>query len=296
MNRQNAGSIVNHIIEWLNKKVEDAKLNGFVVGVSGGVDSALVSTLCALTKMKTVCLNMPISQAPDQFDRANKHIEWLKVVHENVEGITVDLTRLNDMAIEAFSPLGITDLAKANTRSRLRMVTLYAVANTNGLLVVGTGNKIEDQILGFCTKGGDSQVDLSPIGDLLKSEVRELSRFLGILPELAEAVPTDGLWSDNSHTDEQQIGASYDELEKIIPLCENYSDTGLDGVVLGEDFTAKILQLNPSLTDRQREVIGIFFKRHKANRHKMEMPPICLIPKECNPYWGLPSFNLKKGE
>jgi len=278
----NCQNVANYIINWLNKKIEDAKLNGFVVGVSGGVDSALVSTLCALTRKKTICLNMPISQAKDQFDRANKHIDWLKVVHDNVIGITIDLTRLNDTAMETFTPLGITDLAKANIRSRLRMITLYSMANTNRLLVAGTGNAVEDGDAirggcGFFTKGGDGMVDISPIGDLLKSEVRELSRFLGILPELSEAIPTDGLWSDNDHTDEQQLGASYIELEEAMAFCKNYLNNGPDGDILGNNFTSKLIQLNPSLTARQKEVVDIYVKRHKANRHKMGVPPICAI-------------------
>jgi NAD+ synthase len=280
--------VANHIIDWLNEKVEGAKLNGFVVGVSGGVDSALVSILCALTRKRTVCLNMPIHQAKDQFDRANLHIKHLQVVHENVEGITIDLTRLNDVAVDTFSKLdlgpnqteGVSDLALANTRSRLRMTTLYAVANTNGLLIAGTGNKIEDEILGFCTKGGDQTVDISPIGNLLKSEVRELSKFLGVLPELYNAIPTDGLWNDPNKTDENQIGASYDEVEDVLKYCSNYLDNGLDGPVLGDSFTSKILQLNPSLTNRQKEVIDILMKRYKTNKHKMEMPPICIIPEK----------------
>jgi NAD+ synthase len=280
----NCSNVTNYIMNWMAEKLESAKLDGFVVGVSGGVDSALVSILSALTGKRTVCMNMPINQAPDQLDRAEKHIKHLQVVHKNVENVLISLTPAYEALVDTFKPLNVSELAKANTRSRLRMVTLYAMANTNRLLVLGTGNKVEDYGVGFFTKGGDGMIDISPIGDLMKSEVRELSRFLGILPELSEAVPTDGLWDDDKHTDEQQIGASYDELEWTMKYCANFADNNLDGTILGDNFTSRVLQLNPQLTTRQREVIDIYIRRHKNSRHKMEMPPICKIPQEFKEY------------
>jgi len=280
----NCQKTTNHIVGWLNEKVEDAKLNGFVVGVSGGVDSALVSTLCALMGKRTVCLNMPISQAADQYTRANRHIDWLKGVHENVEGITIDLTDVTDsfmarmtQGVSCTNTLNITDLARANIRSRLRMVALYAVANTNGLLVAGTGNKVEDFGVSFFTKYGDGGVDVSPIGGLMKSEVRELSKFLGVLPEICEAEATDGLWADN-RSDESSLGAFYDELEWAMNWCNNFP-IYRPGKPTWEPWWEEQDAIK-SLTGRQREVLKIYMDRHEKGQHKMQMPPICTLPDE----------------
>jgi NAD+ synthase len=275
-------------MNWMVEKLESAKQDGFVVGVSGGVDSALVSTLSALTGKRTVCMNLPIHQAPDQLDRAEKHIKHLQVVHKNVENVLIDLTPAYDALIDTYKPLNVSELAKANTRSRLRMTTLYAVANTERLLVLGTGNAVEDGGgslgggCGFFTKGGDGMVDISSIGDLLKSEVRELSRFLGVLPELSEAIPTDGLWDDDKHTDEYQIGATYDELEEAMKFCSLYQVSVIYNQIKTMKGTPRLGTLGAyeSLTDRQKKVIEIYCIRHEANKHKMEMPPVCMIPYE----------------
>lgn len=250
--------VIDHIVNWLNSYLEESKLAGFVVGVSGGIDSALTSTLCARTGALVKVLNMPIHQAPDQFSRAARHIQWLEKRFANVDGITVDLTPVF-AAMQAVFPRQVQDgLSMANTRSRLRMLTLYAVSTHHRLLVAGTGNKVEDFGVGFYTKYGDGGVDLSPIADLLKSEVYALAGALGISEEIIEAPPTDGLWTDN-RSDEHQIGASYDELEWAMAFESQPGDAA-------------------SLSPRQRDVLAIYRKFNRANRHKMVPIPVCQIP------------------
>jgi NAD+ synthase len=250
--------VIDHIVKWLDNYLERTKLAGFVVGVSGGIDSAVTSTLCALTGATVKVLNMPIHQAPDQFSRAARHIGWLEKRHANVSGITVDLTPAF-AALQATLPEEIQDdLSMANTRSRLRMLTLYAVSTYHRLLVAGTGNKVEDFGVGFYTKYGDGGVDLSPIADLLKSEVYTLAGALGIGDDIMQAPPTDGLWSDN-RSDEHQIGAGYDELEWAMAFESQAGDEA-------------------ALAPRQREVLAIFRKFNRVNRHKMLPIPVCDIP------------------
>jgi NAD+ synthase len=246
----------NKIVKWLNKYVHDNKSDGFIIGVSGGVDSALTSTLCCLTGKKVFVLNMPIYQEKNQLSRAKKHMDWLCNKFSNVCQDTVDLTETFDK----FSSLcsDFSELSLANTRSRLRMSTLYAFANTKNLLVAGTGNKIEDYGIGFFTKYGDGGVDLSPIADLMKSEVREMSKHLGILEEIVNAIPTDGLWKDG-RSDEEQIGASYEELEWALKYYDKNGDYFND------------------LQERQIEILKIYIKRHNNNKHKLKMPPICYL-------------------
>ena len=250
--------VADHIVDWLTRYCDAARLEGFVVGVSGGIDSAVTSTLCARTGKTTLLLNMPIHQAPDQVDLARTHIGWVANRHPHARGVTVDLTPAFQ-AIAQTLPAEIQDgLTMANTRSRLRMATLYAFATHHRLLVAGTGNKVEDFGVGFFTKYGDGGVDLSPIADLMKSEVYALGRELGILDGILQAAPTDGLWEDN-RTDEGQIGASYPELEWAMRFIE----------AQGEEA---------ALEDRQREVLAIYRRFHQANRHKMEPIPVCRIP------------------
>ncbi len=207
--------INNHIVRWLKDYATAAKVNGFVVGVSGGIDSAVTSTLCAQTGLKTWCLELPIHQAQSHIDRKKEHILQLKQRFSNVESATIDLTptfELFKMSLPNFETHPNRDLALANTRSRLRMTTLYYFAGIQGLLVAGTGNKVEDFGVGFFTKYGDGGVDLSPIADLMKSEVVALGAFLKVPHSILTAQPTDGLFGD-SRSDEDQLGASYDELE-----------------------------------------------------------------------------------
>ena len=248
------------IIYRIIKVFENSKINGLVVGVSGGVDSALTSTLCAETGKKLICIEMPIKQEDAQISRAKKHIEWLKSKYSNVTSIIINLDSTYNTFVDSLpkSESDKHDLSLANTRSRLRMVTLYYFAALNNFIVAGTGNKVEDFGIGFYTKYGDGGVDISPIADLLKSEVFELARYHKIIDEIISAKPTDGLWNDN-RTDEEQIGATYDELEKAM-LQESKSDI--------------------NLSQREIEVMSIYKSFNSSNRHKMDPIPVCAIPKE----------------
>jgi NAD+ synthase len=256
------------IVNWLKEYSVNSKTNGFVVGVSGGIDSAVVSTLCALTGLPTLVVSMPIRQSNAEYDRATEHIDWL-LKYQNVSVKEINLTSSFE-AIEANLPTEIQDhLTMANTRSRLRMTTLYAFACHNKMLVVGTGNKVEDFGVGFFTKYGDGGVDISPIGDLMKSEVYALGAELGIVDSILQARPTDGLWTDG-RTDEDQIGATYDELEWAMNYIENSPTIKLNGVPLTELVM---------LTDRQKQVLQIYKRLHTTNKHKMVEIPVCKIPK-----------------
>jgi NAD+ synthase len=252
--------VIEHIVNWLKTYCDHAGLKGFVVGVSGGVDSAVTSTLCAKTEKRVILLSMPIYQAPEQLSLARQHIEWLERNYIRVRGVSIDLTS-PFQALETSLPADIQDgLTMANTRSRMRMVTLYALANHHRMLVVGTGNKVEDFGVGFYTKYGDGGVDILPIADLMKSEVYALGRELGIAKAIMEASPTDGLWVDN-RTDESQIGASYAELEWAMQFeAESGDEARLDL--------------------RKKEVLAVYRKLHRANRHKMTPIPVCKIPEE----------------
>jgi len=211
---------LSQINTWLLDYIVEAKMKAFVVGVSGGIDSALVSTICALTGIKTIAVSLPIRQEEKQLYRANKHIEWLKENFENVESIEIDVTDVFNVFERQFIDNYHSELAFANSRSRLRMTALYQVAGSISGLVVGTGNKVEDFGVGFYTKYGDGGVDISPIADLLKSEVKLVAQDLGIIQEIIIAKPTDGLWGDD-RSDEDQIGATYDELEWAMYYLEN---------------------------------------------------------------------------
>ena len=256
----NAERVSEHIVNWLKNYAADARLNGFVVGISGGIDSAVTSTLCAKTGLKTICVEMPIHQAESQVSRGVEHINNLKATYNNVSSAKVDLTStFEDFKNQTptIENTTVLNLALANTRARLRMTTLYYIAGLNGLLVAGTGNKVEDFGVGFYTKYGDGGVDLSPIADLLKSEVYELARYLGVAKSIQTAQPTDGLFGD-SRTDEDQIGASYDELEWAMSMVENEKTAS--------DFKG-----------RELEVFKIFTRLNSINQHKMLPIPVCEI-------------------
>ncbi len=256
----NAEKVTNHIVQWLKDYAIKSGVKGFVIGISGGIDSAVTSTLCAKTGLEVLALEMPIHQAPSQVNRGLNHIKWLK---ENFNQITVkqvNITGVFDQLLQALPPVSMEDerfMALANTRARLRMTTLYYFAALKKLLVAGTGNKVEDFGVGFYTKYGDGGVDLSPIADLLKSEVYELAKYMGINDEIITAAPTDGLWGDD-RTDEDQIGASYDELE--------WAMKAFDSKKTASDFIG-----------REQEVFTIYEKLHRANLHKMNPIPVCKI-------------------
>ena len=202
--------VAEHITNWILNYSKLSKTKGFI-GISGGIDSAVTSTLAAATGLKIVCLEMPIHQNKNQVNRAKKHIKWLKENFVNVSSIEFELTQVFEKFKSKLNNES-NELALANTRARLRMTTLYYFAQHYNLLVLGTGNKVEDFGIGFFTKYGDGGVDLSPIADLLKSEIQEIAKYLKINPDIINTPPTDGLW-ENNRTDEEQIGASYAELE-----------------------------------------------------------------------------------
>lgn len=255
-------AINDHIVSWLRDYATNAKVKGFVVGISGGIDSALTSTLCAQTGLPTLCVEMPIHQAESHVSRAKEHINWLTDKFSNVSSVETDLTstfmHFKEQVPKATTQ-AITDLTEANTRSRLRMITLYYHAGIHGYLVAGTGNKIEDFGVGFYTKYGDGGVDISPIADLTKTEVRILARHLGVTDTILVAKPTDGLFGDD-RSDEDQIGASYEELEWAMVQDSHGRES--------HEFTG-----------REKEVFDIYKRLNTINQHKMQPIPVCTIPK-----------------
>lgn len=259
----NAEKVSEHIISWLYKYATNAGVNGFVVGVSGGIDSAVTSTLCAKTGFPLLCLEMPIHQGANQVSRAKEHIRQLKEKYRHIQSVEVDLTSTFEdfkTVVPQVEDSPAVKLSLANTRARLRMASLYYFAGLYGYLVAGTGNKVEDFGVGFFTKYGDGGVDLSPIADLMKSEVFELAAYLEVPESILMAKPTDGLFGD-SRTDEDQIGASYDELEWAM----DQADQG---------------KTKADFEGRQKVVFNIYSQRHSANKHKMEAIPVCMIPEE----------------
>lgn len=253
--------VIDHVVNWLKEYAASARMNGFVVGISGGVDSAVVSALCARTGLRTLCVELPIHQAPAQVSRGKNHIKDLKKKFANVSDVQVDLTAVFDQFTTSVPQAQASpklELSLANTRARLRMTTLYYFAGMHNYLVAGTGNKVEDFGVGFFTKYGDGGVDLSPIADLMKSEVYAMAREMNVPTDIVEARPTDGLFGD-SRSDEDQIGASYDELEWAMKKAE-------EGKTL-EDFTG-----------REKEVFRIYEMRHRTNLHKMVAIPVCEVP------------------
>jgi NAD+ synthase len=283
--------VENHIVGWMKNYLTNSHLQGWVIGISGGIDSAVVSTLAAKTEAPVILLEIPIKQGNSEVSRAKKHIEWLKSNYSNVKSFEIDLefsvpaVMLADEVREAYIKINLfsqfitqlnnafningetetTNLAEANSRSRLRMTMLYYVAAFNKSLVLGTGNKVEDFGVGFFTKYGDGGVDISPIADLYKTEVRQLGKHMGVSEEIVTATPTDGLW-DDGRTDESQLGASYEELEWAMEYIENNPRHF--------SYSPGDLKL---LSTRQREVLLIYKTRHFANAHKMAVPPICKI-------------------
>lgn len=254
--------VVDYIVNWLKDYATKAGVNGFVIGISGGVDSAVTSTLCAKTGLDLLCIEMPIHQAASHVTRAQEHITQLEERFSNVKDTRVDLTPVFEEFRTEVSLEGkqaTVDMALANTRARLRMTTLYYHAGLLGLLVAGTGNKVEDFGVGFYTKYGDGGVDLSPIADLMKSEVYKIGEYLKVPESIMKAAPSDGLFGD-ARSDEDQIGASYPELEWAMTMKEEGKTA--------DDFEG-----------RKKEVFQIFMRYNRSNTHKMTPIPICEIPK-----------------
>ncbi len=258
----NSKKIIENITDWLKSYSLKSNSNGFVIGVSGGVDSAVTSTLCAKTGLPVWCLDLPILQSKDEHNRAVNHIEWLKNKHKNVFLKSIDLSKTFSSFKDSVQISSNKNnlLSLANSRSRLRMATLYYFAGIQNSLVAGTGNKVEDFGIGFYTKYGDGGVDISPIADLYKSEVFEIAKELDIINDIIVAKPTDGLWDDD-RTDEDQIGATYKELEWAMKE---------------KDYGKKSFEFD----GRKKEVFEILNKFNKQNYHKMNPIPIYLVPDE----------------
>jgi len=257
-------SVQQHIVNWLTDYIKESSTKGFVIGISGGVDSAVTSILAAETRLPLLCVEMPIHQDESQVSRAKKHIAWLKKNYSNVSSVESDLTAIFDTfsaSITHSENKELDFLSLANARARLRMTTLYHYAQINNYLVLGTGNKVEDFGVGFYTKYGDGGVDLSPIADLMKTEVFALGKHLNVMEEILNAAPTDGLWGDE-RTDEAQIGATYPELEWAMEMSEKANI----------DFT--------SFTTREQQVFEIYTRLNTVNQHKIQAIPVCEIPEE----------------
>ena len=255
-------AVIDYIVEWLDNYLLSSGQKGYTVGISGGIDSAVTSTLAAMTGKPLLVIEMPIHQNKDQVNRGKQHIQWLQSKFDNVQSTYIDLTHTYDALVEAVQvdkSKNDWELSLANSRARLRMTTLYYFAGLHRYLVLGTGNKIEDFGVGFFTKYGDGGVDVSPIADLMKSEVYLLAKKLNILDTIQKAKPTDGLFEDN-RSDEDQLGATYDELEWAMKIPENQNI---------EDFE-----------NRQKEVLRIYRRWNKAAQHKLNPIPVAYIPKE----------------
>jgi len=239
---------IEFIKDWILNYVDSMpkKAQSLIVGISGGIDSSVTSTLCAMTGIKTIVLTMPINQISSQHDLSIKHKDWLKEKFNNVEDYNIEL----DEVFKIFKSKLLkfdNEHGMANSRARIRMTALYQVATANNGIVIGTGNKIEDFGVGFYTKYGDGGVDISPIADLLKTEVWELGKELNILEDIINAQPTDGLW-DDGRTDSGQLGLTYEELEEAMN--------------------------NPNSKNRKK-----YDEIRKLNLHKMQSIPVCKIPK-----------------
>lgn len=246
-------NLSDKIKEWILSYTVNNKITTLVIGVSGGIDSAVVSTLCAETGLPTIVVGLPLNSSESNTYLSDKHISFLRSKYSNVRGYNIDLSKTfqefksHTLIENEFN----SELGFANTKSRLRMMTLYQIATSRNGIVVGTGNKVEDFGVGFYTKYGDGGVDISPIADLYKTEVRNLGRHLGVIDEIIKAEPTDGLWEDN-RVDEDQIGATYEELEWAMEKGigkQNYSE-------------------------KEYKIIEIFLNFNRKNKHKMVSIPI----------------------
>ena len=240
---------IDYISNWIKEYASSLSFQpaSLVIGVSGGIDSAITSTLCAKTGLKTIAISMPIKQNLNQHDLSLKHLDWLKNNFENVETKIIELDNVFASFENTMKDFN-NSLAFANSRSRLRMVTLYQIAQANKGIVVGTGNKVEDFGVGFYTKYGDGGVDISPIADCKKTDVWNIGKSLGVIDEIIKAAPTDGLW-DDSRNDESQLGLSYEEIEDAM-----------------ENSNSKHIK-------KYQEI-------REPNLHKMKPIPVCILPKD----------------
>jgi NAD+ synthase len=242
-------NLSEEIQNWITNYVNNYNIKTLVIGVSGGIDSAVVSTLCAKTGIPTIAVGMPLNSKPENTRLSNLQLDFLSKL--NVKTFEYDLTKTFNSFEGLMSEFFNSDLSIANSKSRMRMMTLYHIATTVKGIVVGTGNKVEDFGVGFYTKYGDGGVDISPIADIYKTEVRELGRYLGVPQEIINATPTDGLWDDDRN-DEEQIGATYEELEWVM-------EYGID---------------KQSYTDKEIRVLQIYQNFNEKNKHKMVPIPI----------------------
>ena len=255
---------INHIVKWLRAYAKSAKISTFVVGISGGIDSSVVSALCAETGIKTIVVQMPIRQAKTLDNRSSLQAGWLlDRYRENVTHMSMDLTKVFTAFEKDLVPYcrenedeQRVDLAFANSRARLRMMTLYQIAQSHGGIVVGTGNRVEDFGVGFFTKYGDGGVDISPIGDCMKTAVWDMGREFGLPQEIIDAAPTDGLW-DDGRTDEGQLGMTYPELEQAMWLDQS-----------GDQ----------SMTRTEKDNLKKYRAIRARNLHKMMPIPVCQMP------------------
>jgi NAD+ synthase len=242
-------NLSEEIQNWITNYVNNHNIKTLVIGVSGGIDSAVVSTLCAKTGIPTIAVGMPLNSKPENTRLSNLQLDFLSKL--NVKTFEYDLTKTFNSFEGLMSEFFNSDLSIANSKSRMRMMTLYHIATTVKGIVVGTGNKVEDFGVGFYTKYGDGGVDISPIADIYKTEVRELGRYLGVPQEIINATPTDGLWDDDRN-DEEQIGTTYEELEWVM-------EYGID---------------KQSYTDKEIRVLQIYQNFNEKNKHKMVPIPI----------------------
>jgi NAD+ synthase len=255
---------INHIAKWLRAYARSAKISTFVVGISGGIDSSVVSALCAQTGINTIVVQMPIRQNRKLDNRSSMQAKWLlDRYRDNVTHMSMDLTAVFNTFEKNLVPYcrenkdeARVDLAFANSRARLRMMTLYQIAQSHGGIVVGTGNRVEDFGVGFFTKYGDGGVDISPIGDCMKTAVWDMGREFGLPQEIIDAAPTDGLWTDD-RTDEDQLGMSYPELE--LAMQQDEDNSGVD---------------NP----QQKKNLKQYREIRARNLHKMMPIPVCMMP------------------
>ena len=261
---------IRHITKWIKAYARSAKINTLVVGISGGIDSSVVSALCAETGLKTIVVQMPIRQNKTLNNRSSMQAGWLLERYKNVTHISLDLTPVFNTFDKKVSPVcgqengdytATAELAFANSRARLRMMTLYQIAQSHGGIVVGTGNRVEDFGVGFFTKYGDGGVDISPIGDCKKTEVWDMGRELGLPQEIIDAPPTDGLW-DDGRNDEDQLGMTYPELEQA-----------MENDRLDKECVYDTLPLNLSKTERAQ--LRKYRDIRARNMHKMEPIPVC---------------------